>query len=94
MLEWRWRIPQKTDDKEWKRLEAKVAHDAAKGLPKQLSELAAEISRIDKQIAETENRHDSDQKQLKLKRLRSERTQALDHKAHYSDLMKTFVVKA
>lgn len=76
-LEWRWRIPRKTNDKGWKELEMKVSRDAAVIVPWRRRTAAAKIAKLDSQIANVERQRESVQKIAKLKKLRNERTRTL-----------------
>jgi len=77
-LEWRWRIPRKTNDKGWKELEVKVSRDAAIIVSWRQREGAAKIAKLDGQISNVEKQRDSAIKTAKLKKLRSERTRTLN----------------
>ena len=74
-LEWRWRIPRKTNDKGWKELATKVSLDSAVLVPQRRRIGAAKIAKIDEQIASLEKQCDSERKTASLKKLSSERTQ-------------------
>ena len=74
-LEWRWRIPRKTNDKGWKELAAKVSHDSAALVPQRRRTGAAKVAKLDEEIASVEKQRDSERKTVRLKKLRSERTQ-------------------
>jgi len=76
-LEWRWRIPRKTNDKGWKELEVKVSRDAAVIVPWRQRMGAAKIAKLDGQIANVERQRDSAKKNAELKKLRNERTRTL-----------------
>jgi len=80
-LEWRWRIPRKTNDKGWKELEAKISSEAAEWLPRRRGWGAAKVAKIDAQIATIEKQRDSERKTAKLKKLRRERLQTIDRYA-------------
>jgi hypothetical protein len=80
-LEWRWRIPRKTDDAGWKELAAKVSRDAAVIIPRRQRTGAAKLAKLDGQIATAEKQPDSERKTAKLKKLRRERTQTIDRYA-------------
>ncbi|MEQ1933343.1 MAG: hypothetical protein ABL962_05620 [Fimbriimonadaceae bacterium] len=77
-LEWRWRIPRKTNDKGWKELETKVTREAAEWLPRRRGWGADKIAKIDQQIANIEKQRDSAKKTAKLKKLRNERTETVN----------------
>lgn len=72
-LDKRWRIPRKTNDKEWAELAAKVSQDEAEWLPRRRLLGVAEMAKIDSQIAHLEKQSDSNKKFLKLKLLRAKR---------------------
>ena len=74
-LEWRWRIPRKTNDKGWKELEAKVSRDAAVLIPLRRRTGAAKIAKLEEQIANVEKLPDSAKKIARLKKLCSEHAQ-------------------
>jgi hypothetical protein len=76
-LEWRWRIPRKTDDKAWRELEAKVAHDASVILPRRHRRGMAIVQKLDRQIETTSRQKDSVAKAKRLKKLQHERAQAI-----------------
>jgi hypothetical protein len=74
-LDWRWRIPRKTNDKGWKELATKVSVDSAVLVHHRRRIGAAKIAKIDEQIVSLEKQCDSERKTASLKKLRSERTQ-------------------
>ena len=76
-LEWRWRIPRKTNDKGWQELAAKVSSDAAILIPHRRHVGATKVARLEAQIASVEKQRDSAAKTSRLKKLHSERTQTL-----------------
>ena len=76
-LEWRWRIPRKTNDKGWQELAAKVSSDAAVLIPQRRCLGAAKVAKLEAQIASTGKQRDSAAKTTTLKKLRNERTQTL-----------------
>ena len=76
-LEWRWRIPRKTDDKAWRDLDAKVAHDASIRIPRRRRRGESIIQKLDRQIEGTSRRKDSLAKMKKLKKLRHDRAHTI-----------------
>lgn len=72
-LESRWRIPQKTNDKGWLELAAKVAKDSAEIIPRRREAGERKVAEIDRKIANLEKGKSSPLKAEKLKKLRSER---------------------
>ena len=71
-LEWRWRIPKKTDDKGWKELEEKVISDSEKWLKRRPEIGKEKIERIERSIKHFERQKDSEKKDKKLKLLNNE----------------------
>ena len=77
-LEWRWRIPRKTDDDGWKELAAKVSRDAAVLVPARRRSGAVKVAKLNERIAAVEKQRDSEKKTAKLKQLCRERDQTLN----------------
>ena len=80
-LEWRWRIPRKTNDKGWNVLKAKVSQDAAAFIRQRRRTGAAKLAKLDEQIANVEKQRDSQRKATTLRKLRSEPTRTSNHYA-------------
>ncbi|MDD4872076.1 MAG: hypothetical protein PHR77_16080 [Kiritimatiellae bacterium] len=76
-LEWRWRIPKKTDDKGWKELERKVAHDSAAWLPRKRQIGEEEIRKVDKAIQTLEMRKATPAKAEQMRKLRNQKLKIL-----------------
>jgi hypothetical protein len=76
-LEWRWRIPRKTDDKGWRELEAKIASDAKRLVPRRQQIGRVKITTLDRQIDAVSRQKTSTAKAKKLKKLQHERAQAI-----------------
>jgi hypothetical protein len=72
-LEWRWRIPKKTDDKEWKNLEHKVSLQKVERSVARNKIKEEKISKIEGMMESTENQRDSDRRSRKLTELSKER---------------------
>ncbi len=72
-LEWKWRIPRKDDDKEWKALEKKVANESAERSNNLRKSREAKLEKIDLLIASTENLKESEKKTQSLKQLKHEK---------------------
>jgi hypothetical protein len=68
-LEWRWRIPKKTDDKGWAELEKKVITESEEWLKRRYEMGLAEISKVEKQIEHYQKQKDTDKKEHKIKEL-------------------------
>ncbi len=68
-LEWRWRIPRKNDDKGWRVLEAKVAHDAREWLPRRRSIGQTKLQEIDRQIESAQKQKPSPSRERCLRLL-------------------------
>ena len=80
-LEWRWRIPRKSNDKAWKALGAKVDSDSEIGLIRRRAIGADRVARLDEQITQVEKQRNSPQKSAKLKQLRSMRRRTMESHA-------------
>ena len=80
-LDWRWRIPRKTNDAGWKELAAKISADAAVIVPWRQRTGAARVAKLDQQIAAAEKQRDSERKTARIKQLRRERTQTINRYA-------------
>jgi hypothetical protein len=74
-LEWRWRIPRKTNNKGWKELGAKISRDAAIIRPLRQRIGTTKIAKLDLKISNVEKQRDSIQKTVRLKKLNSDRIQ-------------------
>lgn len=73
-LEWRWRIPRKTNDKGWKELAEKVSAEAP-GLAARSRAIGRQkISALDAKTANVEKQRDSEKRAARLKKLRNECT--------------------
>ena len=72
-LPWRWRIPKKTDDSEWKKLRRMVTDIERDWLPRRNARGEAIRAKLDAQIKATFRRKDSEAKDSKLKYLRWKR---------------------
>ena len=73
-LEWRWRIPQKNDDKGWRELEEKVARDAAEWLPRRAALGAEKLAELDRKIENVRLSRPSESRDRRLKKLIAERS--------------------
>jgi hypothetical protein len=80
-LEWRWRIPRKTNDKGWRELEAKVARDAAVIVPRRRRAGERMVAKLDEKIANVEKQRDSAKKTTTIRKLRNERTETFNRYA-------------
>jgi hypothetical protein len=72
-LEWRWRIPAKSDDKAWRELEKKVAQEAREWLPRRHKIGEEKIAEIDQQIQRLERQKQSESRDRRLRELRHKR---------------------
>ena len=72
-LPWRWRIPKKRSNAEWKQLGEMVIEAEAVRLPRREAEAKALLQKLDKQITAISNQRDSDSKEKKLRYLRWKR---------------------
>ena len=72
-LEWRWRIPRKSDEKGWHELSAKVAVDAKRWWPRKVRIGLAKLDKLDRMIATTSRQKESAKKTKKLRVLKNER---------------------
>ena len=71
-LEWRWRIPKKTDDKAWKELEEKVISESEEWLKRRTEIGQEKIEKIERLIIHFEKQKDSERKYKKLKSVKTE----------------------
>lgn len=74
-LEWRWRIPKKSDDKEWNHLRKKVAREELEWSPRRRVQRDQELARIDRIIESTEKQRPFETKDQKLRSLEFRRRQ-------------------
>jgi len=72
-LEWRWRIPKKNNDKEWKSLEQKVSLQKIERSVARNKIKEEKISKIEGMIESIGNQKDSERKNRKLTELSTER---------------------
>ena len=72
-LPWRWKIPRKRKDSEWKQLKEMAIEREAIWLPKREAEGKALLQKLDRQIAAVSDQRDSDSKEKKLRYLRRQR---------------------
>jgi hypothetical protein len=80
-LEWRWRIPRKSNVKGWKDLESKIARASAAVVRRRQQIGAEKVARLDRQIAEVERQRNSPKKAAKLRNLRSVRSRVVKNHA-------------
>lgn len=71
-LEWRWRIPKKTDDKAWKELEKKVKEEAEEWIPRREELGFGEIRDLERKINHYEQSKDIEFKQKKIRQLQNQ----------------------
>lgn len=74
-LEWRWRIPRKSDDKGWEELEKKVVRDARDWLPRRGKLAQGWLQEIDRQIRHVEKQTPSASRDRRLRQLKHRRRQ-------------------
>jgi len=77
-LEWRWRIPRKSDHKSWRVLSEKVAADARRAWPRRAGVGLAKLDKIDRMIGTTSREKESAKKARQLRVLKSERGREVD----------------
>jgi hypothetical protein len=77
-LEWRWRIPPKSDDKGWKQLEAKVDRDRREWLPRRRHLAQGWLQEIDSQIRRVERQTAGDTRDRRLRQLKHRRKQIVE----------------
>lgn len=71
-LEWRWRIPKKTEDKAWKELAKKIKEDAEEWIPRRVELGLGEISDLERKIKHYEQSKNSEFKQKKIRQLQNQ----------------------
>ena len=76
-LEWRWRIPRKSDDRGWRALKAKVARDTREWLPRRQKLAEGWLAEIDRQIRHVERQVASAIRDRRLRQLKHRRRQIL-----------------
>ena len=72
-LPWRWRIPKRTDNPEWKKLKQMILELEKEWIPKRKIEGDKLLRKIEKQIESILRQKDFDDKEKKLKYLRWKR---------------------
>jgi hypothetical protein len=77
-LEWRWRIPRKSNDKGWKELAAKVKQDSAILIPRRKRAGEIKVAKVNQLIAQVENQRSSKKSATKLKELKTKRARLVN----------------